>query len=100
MNLDDRVLYRIQISGIKKVDLSIVMTKLHISEHQMIVTADTILIPRLNTRWRGDAAEHAWQAELRKAVGSMGTVTIDVQSWSHAPGYPQGEIGEPSPVQE
>jgi hypothetical protein len=89
MNLDDRVLYRIQISGLTKADL--IAPKLGISQSQMIITADTIIIPRLNTRWRGDAAEQAWQAELRRTVGDAGTVLFDVQPWSYAPGYPKGE---------
>lgn len=98
MNPGDRVLYRIQISGLARPDF--VASKPGISQSQMIIGANTILIPRLNTRWRGDATENAWQDDLRKNVGNMGTVTIDVQPWSHAPNYPHGEIGEPSLEEE
>jgi len=100
MKPGDVVLYRIQISGMTKTNVQIVAGKIGISYSQMIITDDTILIPRLNTKWRGDADEQAWQDELRKNVSAMGTVSFDAQPWSLAPGYPQGKIGEPSPVKE
>ena len=92
MNLNDRVLYRLQISGIDKSDIAIVAGQLGISQSQMILGTDTIIIPRLNTIWRGNDVEQAWQDELRKSVGDKGTVLFDVQPWSHADGYPKGEV--------
>jgi hypothetical protein len=91
MNVDDRVLYRIQISGLAKNTIQSIASKIGFSQSEMIITADTIIIPRLNTRWRGDASEAAWQADLRRTVGDAGTVLFDVQPWSHADGYPKGE---------
>lgn len=53
----------------------------------------TISVPRLYTRWRGDTEEQTWQQTIKAALPSA---IIDVQPWSHAPGYPKGEIDEPS----
>ena len=96
MQLNDPILYRIQITGLAKSDVSIVATRLGISYNQMIISTDSIIVPRLYTHWRSETAEQAWQDNLRKAVGTMGTVVFDVQPWSPAPGYPMGEISEPS----
>lgn len=52
----------------------------------------TISIPRLYTRWRGDASEKTWQSDITNRIDDMGEVAISVAPWSYAPGYPQGDI--------
>ena len=55
--------------------------------------AGVVNVPRLFTLWRGDEVEQAWQQSIQKALpGAL----IDVADWTPAPGYPQGEIGEPT----
>src|SRR5262245_22800512 len=102
MNLDDLILYHIQISGLSNIDMSIVSQKIGLSSLQRISPATTIdgepqrdgsiTILRLNTRWRGDSAEQAWQDGLRASLGDLGTLLIDVRPWEYAPGYPKGEV--------
>ena len=52
---------------------------------------NSVSVPRLYTLWRGENAEQIWQAQIKTALP---TALIDVQPWSHVPGYPQGEMGE------
>jgi hypothetical protein len=55
------------------------------------IGADSVSVPRLYTRWRGDSSEQTWQAQVKAMLpGAL----IDVRPWSYAPGYPQGEVGE------
>jgi len=106
MKINESVLYTIAISNMTNTTMRVISNAIGLSPLQQITPADkderngVICIPRLLTKWRGDDAEQAWQDELRKKVGSEGIITIDVQPWSHAPGYPQGDIGGPSPVKE
>ncbi len=52
-----------------------------------------IEVPRLFTAWRGDDSEQAWQERMTAEVKEHGTsIAIDVQPWSHAPGYPKGDV--------
>lgn len=57
-----------------------------------------IFVPRLFTRWRGEGVEEAWQENVKAACTHPPTtdctITISVEPWSHAPGYPQGELEE------
>jgi hypothetical protein len=52
--------------------------------------AGIISVPRLHTLWQGDEAEQAWQQSIQAALPGC---LIDVQDWTPAPGYPQGELG-------
>ena len=55
--------------------------------------AGHISVPRLFTLWQGDDLERLWQAAIKTALPSA---IIDVADWTPAPGYPIGEIGEPT----
>lgn len=54
---------------------------------------DSVSVPRLYTFWRGDETEQLWQSQIKAALP---TAIIDVRDWTPAPGYPQGEMGEPT----
>jgi hypothetical protein len=102
MKPNDEVVYTIAISGIKNAVNQKSITDLlpnHTGSAKMHITPATksapgaISIPRLFTQWRGDGAEEVWQTNLMDAVKGHGaSIAIDVQPWSHAPGYPQGEL--------
>lgn len=92
MKPGDEVIYSIRITGLNSVTLSIVQTKLNISERLMVVTDDSITIPRYFTYWRGDEAERHFQNELKTLVGDHGHLTFDVRPWQPAPDYPRGEL--------
>ena len=64
----------------------------HIPERKIRVEGGNVVsVPRFVTIWQGDEAEQAWQRSIQNAIpGAL----IDVQDWTPAPGYPQGEIGE------
>ena len=101
MKQNDEVIYSISISGINKLDDQSAIVKelpTYIGAGKMQVTPvmkstpGTVTIPRLFTSWRGDTEEQAWQSRLIEAVKGFGaSIAIDVQAWSHAPGYPQGD---------
>lgn len=101
MKPNDEVVYTISITGITKLaDQNAIVTALpnHIGGGKMAIIPVTqtapglIEVPRLFTTWRGDASEQAWQQSVMKAVMEHGaSCAIDVQPWSHAPGYPQGD---------
>lgn len=92
MKPGDEVIYSICITGLDSVTLPVVKTKLNISERLMQCTGDSITVPRYFTYWRGDAGEEYYQDRLKALVGDHGHLTLDVQPWSHAPGYPKGEL--------
>lgn len=88
MKPNDEVVYTIAISGIKGL----------VAQGNMAITPATktapgmISIPRLCTQWRGDDEEKSWQENVMRVVKEQGaSIAIDVQPWSHAPGYPQGD---------
>jgi len=91
MRPNDEVIYAITVTGIADIDMPIVAQKLG-HESKQVQSPGTITIARLYTRWRGDAAELAWQNELRMTIGDARTVIFDVQPWSHALGYPMGDM--------
>lgn len=110
MKENDEVIYTIEITGIKsQADLDAIAKDLphHIGAGKMVILPVTktapglIKVPRLFTSWRGDAPEQAWQQSVMEAVkgaASKGAASkgascaIDVQTWTPAPGYPQGDI--------
>lgn len=72
--------------------------KMHIyppvfNDKKELVTPGRVEVPRLVVVWQGDEAERLWQRSIQEALpGAL----IDVADWTPAPGYPQGEIGEPT----
>ena len=90
MQPNDTVLYTITVTGIDPINMPIVAQKLGYQDKQ-VEASGTIRIERVYTRWRGDAAETAWQNDLRTIIGKAGTVAFAVRPWTHAPGYPKGE---------
>mgnify|MGYP001583865181 CR=1 FL=1 len=102
MKENDEVIYTISITGIRTmVNQKAITDELpkHIGAAKTLITPamnatpGTITIPRLFTAWRGNSAEQTWQASLMEAVKAHNaSVAIDVQPWSHAPGYPKGDL--------
>lgn len=91
------VIYTLMVSGLTdrvKIAHAIYALQQHqVARHLMHIDAEsgTISVARLFTIWQGDATEKVWQRAIKDAVPNC---LIDVQDWSHAPGYPQGEIGD------
>ncbi len=102
MKENDEVIYTIAITGIRTmVEQKSITDELpkHVGAAKTVIfpamnsAPGQITIPRLFTSWRGDTAEQAWQTSLMEAVKShRASITIDVQPWSPAPGYPMGDI--------
>jgi hypothetical protein len=92
MKQGDEVVYSICINDVSSIDMPLLQTKLGISPSLQIVSEHSIVVPRLFTEWLGDEAEKHWQNTLRAIVGTMGHLTIDVQTWTPSPGYPKGEM--------
>ena len=95
MKENDEVIYTLSITGITKLaDQDAIVSRLPnlIGAGKMQIAPGLIEIPRLYTRWRGDASEQAWQESVMGVAKEHGaSCAIDVQPWSHAPGYPQGD---------
>ncbi len=101
MKPDDEVIYVISITGIKTPSNQKAITDdlpKHVGAAKMNITPAVpsapgqVAIPRLFTRWRGNAEEQAWQNALMGAVKAHNaSIAIDVSAWDHAPGYPQGD---------
>lgn len=100
MQPNDEVIYTITITEVKKQSNLADMVKAlpsHIGNAKMQIAPVTktapgmIEIPRMFTRWRGDTSELVWQKTVTDIVGDNGKITISVQPWTYAPGYPQGE---------
>lgn len=102
MKPNDEVIYAIAITGIedtvKQKSITDELPK-HIGAGKMRITPAApnapgrIEVPRLFTAWRGDAHEQAWQSNLMEAIKSHGaSIAIDVQPWTPAVGYPQGDL--------
>lgn len=103
MKIDDEAIYTIEVTRLENnhdvaevskalISLGIQGSKQKIrpvSDDQKI--AGAIFIPRLFTRWKGQAQEELFQTKVREAVGSA-QVSIEVKSWGHLPGYPMGDI--------
>ncbi len=102
MKVNDEVIYTISITGIKGLAAQNAIMQFlphHIGSSKVQIapatgkTPGTITIPRLFTRWREDYQETAWQNILMEAVKGHGaSIAIDVQPWSHAAGYPTGDV--------
>lgn len=96
MKQGDEIIYTIAISGIRNAvnQRSIVeLLPNHVGSAKMIITSGAINIPRLFTFWREDYQEQAWQQVLMEAVKGHGaSIAIDVQPWTPAAGYPQGDV--------
>ena len=102
MKENDTVIYTISISGVKNlVNQEAIVRELPklIGSGKMNVTPATpktpgmIDVPRLFTSWRGDASEQAWQQSVMEIAKEHGaSIAIDVQPWSHATGYPKGDL--------
>lgn len=56
-----------------------------IGTSQIRVSEQSISVPRLYTRWRGDDDEQDWQRQLKNAIKEA---IIDVKPWTYAPDYP------------
>ena len=67
------------------------LNELKVPAHLIYISGTTVSVPRLMTIWQGDQAEQTWQQSIKAALtGAL----IDVADWTHAIGYPQGDIGE------
>lgn len=55
----------------------------------------SIKVDRLITKYRGDKEEIDWQNSITKICDA----TFSFAVWAPLPGYPQGEIGEPTEQQ-
>jgi len=71
-------------------DLGIPMSK-----QKVDVVSKVIHVERLFTRYRGVDSEQVWQDSITKICDA----TFAISTWTPLPGYPQGEIGEPTPEQ-
>lgn len=93
MKPNDEVVYSLIVPGLEgAVKLNHAHTELGnhgVPVHLRRVDGTTISVPRLYTRWRGDDEEAAWQTAIKTALPSA---IIDVQPWSHVPGYPKGDL--------
>ena len=102
MKPNDEVIYSISITGIESlVHQSAIVNALpsYIGSAKMGIMPvredahGVIEVPRLFTFWRGDAAEQAWQTTLSQVAHARGaSIAIDVQPWTPATGYPQGDV--------
>lgn len=102
MKPNDEVIYTIAITGIKNtVNQKSITDELpkHVGSAKMVITPPqpnapgSITIPRLYTFWREDYQEKAWQEVLMQTIKGYGaSIAIDVQPFTHAHGYPQGDV--------
>ena len=90
------VLYTIMVTGLTdRIKIEHARNALHARQvpiGRMIIDAEAgvLTVSRLQTFWQGDEIESAWQRSIKDAVPNC---LIDVADWTHAPGYPKGEIG-------
>ena len=102
MKENDEVIYTISITGITKLadqDAIVKALPSYIGAGKMAILPVTktapglINVPRFFTAWRGDESEKHWQERITDAVKEHGaSIAIDVQPWTPAEGYPQGDL--------
>lgn len=92
MKPNDEVIYSIIVPGlsstVKRQNAESALSSHGVPVNVRQFSLDTISVPRLYTRWRGDEDEQHWQQAIK---ADLPTAIIDVQPWSYGPGYPKGD---------
>lgn len=96
MKIGDEIIYSIKVDCGQKpatqVSKELQIAGVPLTNQVVDYVSNTISVPRLFTKYRGDDKEKEFVA----AVESVASAKITVDPWSYARGYPKGEIGEPT----
>lgn len=94
MKKNEPIIYKINImvESVHANTLQKRLSELGVPISNQRIVGGSIVVDRLCTLYRGENEEKVWQQSIRDICDA----TFSIDLWTPFPGYPKGEIGEPT----